>query len=113
MNHFELFIDYVCNKKDIRLYVEERKRFKTRGEFSDETLIKAQEYLERLEKESPEIYTCMYETLEKYFALDAGHRIEYPIDFIYEILKIYEKGIPAEKVCKNYIAGLAHKWVDA
>ena len=113
MNHFELFVDYVCNKKDIRQYVVERKKFKTRGEFTDATLIRSQEYLERMEKESPEIYQKMYETLDKYFAQDTGHRIEYPINFIYEVLKIYDKNIPAEKICKKYIAGLDHKCLDS
>jgi hypothetical protein len=55
----------------------------------------------------------MYETLNKYYELDGGYTIEYPIDFVREILKIYQKGIPAKKVYECYTKGLKHPCRDA
>lgn len=106
MTLIELFSDYVRNKKSLKLYVEERKNYITRGEFSDQTLIKAQSYLQRLKKEDPGIYDLMYETLEQYYEEDCGHYVEYPINFIRQILQIYDNHIPAEKVYEVYRKGL-------
>lgn len=113
MTLIELFTDYVRNKKDLKEYVELRKEINTRGEFNDKTLIQASVDLQRLQKENPEIYERMYQTLNQYYAQDEGYTIEYPVDFIREILKIYQKNIPAEKVYQCYIKGLNHPCRDA
>lgn len=113
MTLIELFTDYVRNQKDLREYVKLRKDINTRGEFNDKTLIQAAKDLERLKKEDPEIYEAMYKTLNKYYQLDGGYTIEYPIDFVREILKIYQKGIPAKKVYECYTKGLNHPCRDA
>ena len=88
MTLIELFTDYIRNKKNLKEYVEERKNFSTKGEFPDETLIHAEEYLQRLKKEHPDIYEGMYRTLECYYAEDNGHYVEYPLNFIRQILQI-------------------------
>jgi hypothetical protein len=113
MTLIELFTDFIRNKKDLREYVELRKSIPTRGEFNDQTLIQAQEDLERLKQEHPEIYEAMYKVLEQYYKNDEGFTTEYPIDFVREILKIYQKGIPAEKVYACYAKGLKHPCRDA
>jgi len=113
MTLIELFTDYVRNQKSLKEYVEKRKHINTRGEFNDKTLIQAQEDLERLQKEDPEIYEKMYATLNKYYESDEGEPIEYPIDFIKQVLKIYQKGIPAQKVYECYVKGLEHHCRDA
>lgn len=113
MTLIELFTDYVRNQKDLKEYVELRKDINTRGEFNDKTLMQAAEDLQRLKKEEPEIYTLMYDTLNKYYELDEGHTVEYPIDFVREILKIYQRGIPAKKVYECYTKGLEHPCRDA
>jgi hypothetical protein len=113
MTLIEIFTDYVFNKKDLRKYVEERKAIKERGEFNDGLLIQAQENLERLKTEDNEIYELMYETLQEYVNLDCGHTIEYPINFIKEILKLYKNDASAEKICKIYKMGLEHHCQDA
>ncbi|MCH9740253.1 MAG: hypothetical protein K0U38_05380 [Epsilonproteobacteria bacterium] len=113
MTLIELFTDYIRNQKNLKDYVEERKNINDRGEFNDKTLIQAEEDLQRLKKEEPEIYALMYETLEKYYAKDEGHIVEYPINFIREILKIYQKNIPAQKVYECYREGLTHPCRDA
>lgn len=113
MTLIELFTDHVRNKKSLKEYVEKRKNINTRGEFNNQTLIQAEEDLQRLKKEDPEIYTLMYETLNQYYADDKGCTIEYPIDFVREISKIYQKGIPAKKVYECYKKGLKHECRDA
>jgi len=113
MTLIELFTDYIRNKKSLKEYVEERKNYHTRGEFSDQTLIKAEDYLQRLKREKPEIYDLMYETLEQYYEEDNGHFVEYSLNFIRQILKIYEGGIPAQKVYEVYNEGLKHQYCDA
>lgn len=112
MTLIELFTDHVRNKKSLKEYVEKRKSINTRGEFNDKTLIQAEEDLQRLKKENPEIYDLMYETLNKYYEADPGCTIEYPIYFIREISKIYQKGIPAQKVYECYRKGINHKCRD-
>lgn len=113
MTLIELFSDYVRNKKSLKDYVEERKIMNERGEFNDKTLIQAEEDLQRLKKENPEIYNLMYETLEQYYAKDEGYTLEYPIDFVREVLKIYQNNIPAKKVYHRYKEGLNHPCRDA
>ena len=112
MTLIELFTDYIRNQKSLKEYVEKRKEINTRGEFNNQTLIQAQEDLDRLKKEDPEIYDLMYETLEKYYEGNTGLTIEYPIDFVRQILKIYQNGIPAKKVYECYKKGLVHKCRD-
>ncbi|MDD3500429.1 MAG: hypothetical protein WC163_10670 [Sulfurovum sp.] len=113
MTLIELFSDYVRNKKSLKLYIQERKNYYTRGEFSDQTLIEAEESLQRLKQEDPEIYALMYETLEQYYEEDCGHYVEYPLNFIRQILRIYRNHIPARKVYENYREGLKHHYCDA
>ena len=113
MTLIELFTDYVRNEKDLNEYVEKRKHIHTRGEFNDKTLMQAAEDLKRLKKEEPEIYALMYQTLDKYYKEDNGHFVEYPIDFIRQVLKIYQNNIPANKVYECYVKGLNHECRDA
>ena len=113
MTLIELFTDYVRNEKDLNDYVEKRKHIHTRGEFNDKTLIQAAEDLKRLKKEEPEIYALMYQTLDQYYKEDNGHFVEYPIDFIRQVLKIYQNNIPAQKVYECYVKGLDHECRDA
>ena len=113
MTLIELFTDYVRNEKDLKEYVELRKDINTRGEFNNKTLLQAAEDLERLKKEEPEIYALMYETLNKYYEANNGHVVEYPIDFIRQILKIYQNNIPAKRVYECYVKGLNHECRDA
>ena len=113
MTLIEVFTDFIRNKKSLKEYVEVRKTMDSRGEFNDKTLLEAQEYLDKLKLEEPEIYDLMYETLERYFEEDQGYTVEYPIDFIREILKIYRNNIPAKKVYECYVKGLNHPCRDA
>jgi len=113
MTLIELFSDYVRNEKSLKEYVEKRKTINTRGEFNDKTLFQAAEDLERLKKEEPEIYALMHETLDTYYKENNGHFVEYPIDFIRQILKIYQNNIPAKKVYECYLKGLNHECRDA
>lgn len=104
----EVFADFIRNKKSLKEYVELRKTINDRGEFNDQTLLQAEEDLQRLKQEEPEVLEEMYTVLERYYKEDCGHLTEYPINFIREILKIYQKGIPAKKVLKGYKEGLDH-----
>ena len=113
MTLIEIFTQYVRERKSLRDYVEERKGIDSRGEFNNQTLIQAQDDLERLKKENPKIYELMYETLDRYYEQDKGYTVEYPIDFIREILKIYQHNIPAQEVYKGYVEGLNHPCRDA
>jgi len=113
MTLIELFTDYVRNQKNLKEYVEIRKTRNDRGEFNNDTLLQAEEDLQRLKKENPEVFAEMYVTLEKYYKYDCGHLTEYPINFIREILKIYQKGIPAQRVLQGYKDGLDHSCNNA
>jgi len=113
MTLIEIFTEYVRNKKDLKEYVEKRKTINTRGEFNDKTLKQAQDDLQRLKEENPEVYALMYQTLDEYYKRDEGHTIEYPIDFIRQVLKIYQQGIPAQKVYDCYKKGLRHSCRDS
>lgn len=106
----ELFTDYVRNRKSLKDYVEVRKTINERGEFNDAKLIRAEENLQRLKSENPEIYEKMYEVLEEVFRRDAGHRVEYPIDFIREVLKLNTGSYTPEKLYEEYRCILKHKY---
>jgi len=108
MSLIETFTDYVLNRKSLKEYVEVRKTINERGEFNDAKLIQAEENLERLKKEEPEIYEGMYETLAKVYARNAGLSIEYPIDFIRQILKMYKNSLSPTQVYEEYKRVLEH-----
>ena len=112
MSLIEIFSDYVYNKKDLGEYVEQRRNINERGEFNDAQLIQAEKNLQRLKKEDPAIYTLMYSTLDEYVRMDRGHTIEYPINFIREVLNLYKDGSSADKVHENYKRGLTHQHQD-
>lgn len=112
MSLIEIFGDYVFNKKDLREYVQKRAELNERGEFNDETLILAQENLERLEREDPEIYNAMYETLREYKRLRYNQPLEYPIDFIRIVSRLYKQRFTPEKMYANYRGGLNHHTCD-
>lgn len=104
----EIFTDAILNKKSLKDYVKIRKENNQRGEFNDSSLIKAEENLQRLKKENPEIYDAMYETIEKIYELNNGLTIEYPIDFIRQILKMYNGYLTPYQVCEEYKEVLNH-----
>ena len=105
----EMFTDYIRNRKDLREYVEKRKTIHERGEFNDAALITVQENLERLKAENPDIYEKMYEVLEEVFERNVGQVVDYPLDFVREILKLYKNRSP-EKIYEEYKAVLEHKY---
>ncbi|MHC3993510.1 hypothetical protein ACXWTF_01655 [Thiomicrolovo sp. ZZH C-3] len=113
MTLIELFTDHVVNCKSLKEYVEIRKNIHERGEFNDRTLIQAEEDLQRLRREHPDVYAGMYEILYEIMRRDEGHYFEYPINFIRQILRIYQDGIPAEKVLAAYRSELDHHYRDA
>jgi hypothetical protein len=108
MSLIELFTDHVLNRKSLKSYVESRKTIHERGEFNDASLIRAEENLQRLKTEEPEIYEGMYETLAKIYARNAGLSIEYPIDFIRQILKMYKDSHTPKQVYEEYKRTLEH-----
>jgi len=108
MSLIETFTDYVLNRKNLNEYVEVRKTINERGEFNDAKLIQAEENLQRLKNEEPEIYEGMYETLAKIYARNAGLSIEYPIDFIRQILKMYKDTHTPAQVYEEYKRVLEH-----
>lgn len=108
MSLIETFTDYVLNRKSLKEYVEARKTINERGEFNDTKLIQAQENLERLKSEEPEIYEGMYATLAKIYARNAGLTIEYPLDFIRQILKMYKNSLTPAQVYEEYKRVLEH-----
>src|SRR3989339_1103401 len=108
MSLIETFTDYVRNRKSLKEYVEVRKTINERGEFNDAKLIQAEENLERLKNEDPEVYEGMYETLAKVYARNAGLSIEYPIDFIRQILKMYKDSHTPKQVYEEYKRVLEH-----
>ena len=108
----EIFSDYVFNQKDLREYVKLRAELNERGEFNDATLILAQENLERLKSENPKIYNAMYETLREYKRLRYNQPLEYPIDFIRIVSRLYKQRFTPEKMYANYKGGLDHHICD-
>ena len=113
MTLIELFTDYVRNKKSLNIYVEKRKEMNERGEFNDETLLQAQKNLEKLKDEEPKTYALMYEVLDEYYRQDKGHTLEYPINFIHQISKIYQKDVSIKQAYELYKQGLEHHFCDA
>ena len=76
MSLIETFTDHILNKKSLKDYVEIRKTIQERGEFNDTKLIQAEENLQRLLREEPEVYAGMYETLAKVYARNTGLTVE-------------------------------------
>jgi len=109
----EMFTDHVVNKKSLVDYIELRKSINERGEFSDSTLLKAQNNLDRLKTDDSKTYNEMYKILKEIMELDTGHSVEYPIDFIKEILKMYKLNTTAVGICKDYKEVLTHHYQDA
>jgi len=109
----ELFSDHIRNHKSLVDYIEKRKGINERGEFNDAELLLASQKLEKLKKESPEIYNGMHEVLEEYYKRDEGHFVEYPINFLKQILMMYENHITIEHIYKSYKDGLNHHCRDA
>ena len=56
-----IFTNHIVNKKSLKDYVEIRKILNERGEFNDESLLKAEENLQRLKQEDKKTYNLMYE----------------------------------------------------
>ena len=108
MSLIEIFSDYVYNRKNLKEYVEVRKSIHERGEFNDDKLCEAEDNLQKLKENDPEIYELMYDALQEYVKLDMRHPTEYPIDFIREILKMYKGSSTPKDIYENYKAGLSH-----
>jgi hypothetical protein len=108
MSLIEIFTDYVLNKKSLIDYVELRKKINERGEFNDFTLIKAEETLKRLYKEYPEIHSGMYTTLAKIYERNSGFSVEYPIEFIRQILRMYTDSKTPYQIYEEYKRVLEH-----
>lgn len=108
MSLIELFTDYILNRKSLKEYVEVRKTIDARGEFNDTKLIQAEENLQRLKQEEPEIYEGMYETLARIYAKNAGLSIEYPIEFTRQILRMYKGSLTPKQVYEEYKRVLEH-----
>ncbi|HEX5330992.1 hypothetical protein [Sulfuricurvum sp.] len=113
MSLIEIFTDYVLNQKSLIDYVEIRKNIHERGEFNDALLIKAEENLNRLQTEYPDIHSGMYETLAKIYERNIGFSVEYPIDFIRQILKMYNGSLTPNQVHQEYQRILDHYHHDA
>ena len=113
MSLIEIFTDYIVNRKSLNEYVKIRKSLDERGEFNDASLVQAEDNLQRLKRNDPEIYEKMYEVLAEIFKCDMGHRVEYPINFTREVLKMYQPGMPPQKVYEEYKLVLEHHFCDA
>ena len=113
MTLIEIFTDYVVNRKSLKYYIEKRKTLNERGEFNDEQLLQAQENLDKLILEDSETLEEMYGVLGEIIRLDRGHFVEYPIDFIREILSISKKSKTPQAALENYKEILTHKYQDA
>lgn len=113
MTLIEIFTDHVVNRKSLKEYVEIRKGLDERGEFNNTSLLQAQENLQCLKEEDNETLERMYETLNEVIRRDLGHKVEYPIDFIKQILKIGEHGKSAKRVCQEYKRVIDHHFNDA
>jgi hypothetical protein len=55
----------------------------------------------------------MYAILYEIIKLDKGHLVEYPLDFIREILKVYKDKTTPKDILNNYKDILNHKYSDA
>jgi len=113
MSLIDIFTDYVVNKKSLKDYVEVRKTLSERGEFNDTLLCKEEDNLQRLKAEDEKIYNAMYCVLKEIFERDQGHYVEYPINFIKAVLKMYENGNTTKKVYDEYARSLEHRFCDA
>lgn len=108
MTLIETFTDYVLNRKSLKDYVQYRKTTKERGEFNDAKLIQAQENLDRLQSEEPEIYEAMYATLNAIYVRNSGLTIEYPLEFVHQILKMYTGSLTPQNIHEEYTRVLEH-----
>lgn len=108
MSLIEIFTDYILNKKSLLEYVEIRKTIQERGEFNDTLLLQAEENLKRLQYEYPEVHNGMYETLAKIYEQNSGLTVEYPIDFIRQILRMYNGTSSPYQVHEEYQRVLDH-----
>ncbi len=106
----ELFTDYVVHRKSLKEYVEVRKTINERGEFNDAKLIQAQEHLDKLKVETPQIYEKMYDVLNEIIKRDAGHKVEYPLDFVRAILHMYKNHKTPESIYEEYKSILEHEF---
>ena len=113
MSLIEIFTDYVLNQKSLIDYVEIRKNINERGEFNDTSLIKAEENLKRLQTEYPDVHSGMYETLAKIYERNIGFSVEYPIDFVRQILKMYNSSLSPYQIHQEYQRILDHYHHDA
>lgn len=112
MSLIELFTDYVIHRKDLNEYAAVRRSLNEKGVFSDALLAQAQDNLSRLKHDEPGIYNEMYATLEKIYLSDRGYSVEYPIDFIAQIINLYALSTPAATL-RNYRQVLEHYHHDA
>lgn len=110
MSLINIFTDHVVNRKSLKDYVEIRKGLNERGEFNDQKLIQAEETLQCLKKIDPETYEEMYNILNDIFKRDTGDIVEYPINFIREVLRIGQNGMSAKDVCEEYRRSLEHSF---
>lgn len=108
MSLIEIFTDYVLNKKSLIEYVELRKKINERGEFNDTSLIKADETLNKLRNEYPEVHSGMYETLAKIYEQNRGFSVEYPIEFIRQILRMHSEFLTPHQIYEEYQRVLEH-----
>lgn len=109
----EAFTDHILNKKSLNDYVQYRKSTTERGEFNDAKLLQAQENLERLKNESPEVYEEMYNVLSEIYKRNRGLSVEYPLDFVRQILRMYKNSLSVEEICEEYKRILDHYHHDA
>lgn len=110
MSLIEIFTDHVVNRKSLKDYVEIRKGLNERGEFNDKKLVQAEENLQCLKKEDPETYEMMYKILDDIIKRDTGDVVEYPINFIREVLRIGQQGMSAKDICEEYRLSLEHRF---
>lgn len=108
MTLIETFTDYVLNRKSLKDYVQYRKTTSERGEFNDAALIRAEENLQRLKEENPEVYNGMYETLNEIYKQNSGLTIEYPLEFVRQILKMYAGSLTPKNIYEEYTRVLEH-----
>lgn len=113
MSLITIFTDHIVNRKSLKDYVEIRKSLSERGEFNDQSLVQAEENLQRLKKEDADIFEAMYAILDEVIRQDRGHMVEYPIDFTREILKLYKGGMTPAKVLEDYRHVVDHHFSDA
>jgi len=109
----EAFTDHILNKKSLKDYVQYRKSTTERGEFNDTKLLQAQENLQQLKNESPEVYDEMYKTLTEIYKRNRGLPVEYPLDFVRQILRMYKNSLSVEEICEEYKRILDHYHHDA